>query len=126
ATGGSRWHRGRPGYADYLYWFHFANGTLPPAMVRAMLLRRAELPEGQPVLAAAQDWLALALGAPEGRLGASNYLAGPELTAADIMTVFSLSTMRNFPPFDLAPIQPSKPISTHRRAAGLPPSDGQG
>ena len=94
---------GRPGYADYLYWFHFANGTLQPAMVRLMLLRRAEVPEGNPVRAATEERLALALRALAGRLGASDYLAGPELTAADIMTVFSLSTMRNFLSFDLGP-----------------------
>ena len=94
---------GRPGYADYLYWFHFANGTLQPAMARVMLLRRAELPEGLPVRAAAEERLALALRALASRLGASDYLAGPELTAADIMTVFSLSTMRNFLSFDLDP-----------------------
>ena len=94
---------GRPDYADYLYWFHFANGTLQPAMVRVMLLRRAELPEGLPVRAAAEERLALALRALASRLGASDYLAGPELTAADIMTVFSLSTMPNFLSFDLDP-----------------------
>ncbi len=94
---------GRTGYADYLYWFHFANGTLQPAMVRLMLLRRAEVPEGNPVRAATEERLALALRALAARLGASDYLAGPELTAADIMTVFSLSTMRNFLGFDLGP-----------------------
>ncbi|WP_175770810.1 glutathione binding-like protein, partial [Burkholderia anthina] len=30
------------------------------------------------------------------------YLAGPELTSADIMTVFSLTTMRRFKPYDLS------------------------
>jgi glutathione S-transferase len=94
---------GQPGYADYLYWFHFANGTLQPAMVRVMLLRRAELPEGQPVRAATEERLALALRTLAARLDASDYLAGPELTAADVMTVFSLSTMRNFLSFDLGP-----------------------
>ena len=31
------------------------------------------------------------------------YLAGEAFTAADIMTVFSLTTMRSFMPVDLAP-----------------------
>jgi glutathione S-transferase len=92
---------GRPGYADYLYWFHFANGTLQPAMGRLMLLRRAGLPAGNPIRAAAEARLALALEALETRLQESPCLAGPELTAADIMTVFSLTTMRNFLEFDL-------------------------
>ena len=36
-------------------------------------------------------------------LGQTPYLAGAKLTAADIMNVFSLSTMRYFFPVDLAP-----------------------
>ena len=39
----------------------------------------------------------------EKRLSAVPYLAGDELTAADVMTVFSLSTMRLFKPYDLSP-----------------------
>ena len=39
----------------------------------------------------------------EGRLGEADCLAGNELTAADIMLVFSLTTMRSFTPFDLKP-----------------------
>jgi glutathione S-transferase len=33
----------------------------------------------------------------------ANYLAGHEFTAADIMAVFSLTTMRSFFPLDLTP-----------------------
>ena len=39
----------------------------------------------------------------ETRLGAVPYLAGQTFTAADIMTVFSLTTMRVFLPIDLKP-----------------------
>ena len=39
----------------------------------------------------------------ESRLVQSTFLGGNELTAADIMSVFSLTTMRLFLPFDLAP-----------------------
>src|SRR5262249_12720241 len=78
-------------YRDYLSWFHFANGRLQPAMMRVMVLRRAELADGQPVRVTAEERLALALRTLAARLGASDYLAGPDLTAADIMTVFSLS-----------------------------------
>ncbi len=31
-----------PGFAQFLYWFHFANGTLQAAMGRLMILNRAE------------------------------------------------------------------------------------
>ena len=37
------------------------------------------------------------------RLGEADYLAGEEFTAADIMIFFSLTTMRTFVSFDLAP-----------------------
>ncbi len=39
----------------------------------------------------------------EARLGEADYLAGDEFTAADIMSVFSLTTMRLFQPLDLRP-----------------------
>ena len=39
----------------------------------------------------------------EQRLATTPFLAGNALTAADIATVFSLTTMRVFLPFDLSP-----------------------
>ena len=92
-----------PDFAAYLYWLNFANGNLQPVMGRSMLLRRAELPADHPVRLAQQGRLERAFAQVETRLGAADYLAGGELTAADIMTVFSLSTMRHFTPVDLAP-----------------------
>jgi glutathione S-transferase len=93
-----------PDFAEYLYWLHFANGTLQPAMGRMMILARLKLPEDHPVLAAMRGRLERALGLVEARLGATGaWLAGGAFTAADIMTVFSLTTMRSFFPVDLAP-----------------------
>jgi len=92
-----------PAFPDYLYWFHFANGTLQPAMGRNMLLRRLNLPADNPVLMAMQERLERAFGSVEKRLGEADYFAGAAFTAADIITVFSLTTMRYFLPFDLAP-----------------------
>ena len=40
-----------PTFADFLFWFHFANGGLQPAMGRMMVLRRLKLPPDNPVLA---------------------------------------------------------------------------
>jgi glutathione S-transferase len=92
-----------PAWPDYLYWFHFANGTLQPAMGRNMLLRRLNLPAGNAVLAAMQERLDRAFGLVETRLAQADYFAGSKFSAADIMTVFSLTTMRYFLPFDLTP-----------------------
>ena len=40
-----------PGFAQFLYWFHFANGTLQAAMGRLMILNRLKLPDDNPSLA---------------------------------------------------------------------------
>ena len=42
----------KPEFADYLHWFHFANGTLQLAMSRCFYLRRPNLPPDNHVLAA--------------------------------------------------------------------------
>jgi glutathione S-transferase len=90
-------------YPHYLYWFHFANGNLQPIILRYMTLARAGLPVDHPALTSTMARLQVALGTMDGHLGARPYLAGDEFTAADIMTVFSLTTMRVFQPIDLKP-----------------------
>jgi glutathione S-transferase len=90
-------------FADYLYWFHFTNGTLQPAMGRMMILGRLNLAADNPVRQAMQGRLDRALGLVEARLAAVPWLAGPDFTAADIMMGFTLTTMRYFQPVDYAP-----------------------
>jgi len=92
-----------PDFAAFLYWFHFANGTLQPATGRNMILGRLDLAADNPLIKAMKARLDLALGLVEARLEKVEYLAGDELTAADIMAVFSLTTMRYFLPYDLSP-----------------------
>lgn len=92
-----------PDFAQFLFWFHFANGTLQPATGRNMILSRLKLPNDNPILRAMKGRLDLALGLVEARLAMSAFLAGSEFTTADIMIVFTLTTMRLFLPFDLAP-----------------------
>ena len=41
-----------PAFPDYLFWLHFANGTLQPNMGRNMVLRRLNLAADHPVLLA--------------------------------------------------------------------------
>jgi glutathione S-transferase len=95
--------RGEAGFADYLYWFHFANGTLQATLGRVMALERVDPSEKNAPLRAAKDRLRLIFGALEKRAGEVAYLAGAAFTAADIMSVFSLTTMRLFKPVDLSP-----------------------
>ncbi len=92
-----------PAFAPFLYWFHFANGTLQAAMGRVMILNRLNLPADNPVLGMMRARLDRAFALVEARCGETDYLAGGALTAADIMTVFSLTTMRYFLPYDLGP-----------------------
>ena len=92
-----------PDFAQYLYWFHFANGNLQPNMGRNMVLRRLNLAQDNPMLLAMTGRLERALDLVEARLGEVPYLAGSGFTAADVMTVFSLTTMRIYLPLDLAP-----------------------
>lgn len=92
-----------PDYAEFVYWLHFANGTLQPAMGRNMILGRLNLPADNPMLRAMKGRLDLALGLVEQRLAKAEWFAGKEFTTADIMIVFSLTTMRLFLPLDLKP-----------------------
>ena len=92
-----------PDFAAYLYWFHFANSNLQPVMSRNLLLRRLELPADNPVLVSTIGRLDRVLAQVESQLRETDYLAGREFTAADIMAVFSLTTMRYFMPVDLKP-----------------------
>jgi glutathione S-transferase len=92
-----------PDFASYLYWFHFANANLQAQLGRNMILSRLKLAPDEPTMAMTRLRLDRALGLVDARLGSAAYLAGAELTAADIMIVFSLTTMRNFFPLDLTP-----------------------
>ena len=90
-----------PGFAQFLYWFHFANGTLQAAMGRLMLLNRAKLGDDNPILAASRARVDRAFDLVDARAREAEYLAGP-FTTADIMIGFSLTTMRYFQPYDIA------------------------
>jgi glutathione S-transferase len=90
-----------PGFAQFLYWFHFANGTLQANMGRLMLLNRAKLGDDNPVLAATRARVDRAFDLVDARAREAEYLAGA-FTTADIMMGFSLTTMRYFQPYDLA------------------------
>ena len=90
-----------PDFANFLYWFHFANGTLQAQMGRNMILNRLKLADDNPILQANQARVDRAFDLVNARLGETEYLAGREFTAADIMIGFSLTTMRYFLPYDI-------------------------
>ena len=88
-------------FAQYLYWYHFANGTLQANMGRNMILNRLKLADDNPILLATRTRVDRAFDLVEARTREAEYLAGSEFTAADIMMGFSLTTMRYFLPYDL-------------------------
>ncbi|WP_342740303.1 glutathione S-transferase family protein [Bradyrhizobium sp. B117] len=88
-------------FAQFLYWFHFANGTLQAGMGRLMMLNRLKLAEDNPMLAATRARVDRAFDLVDARVRDAEYLAGNTFTTADIMIGFSLTTMRYFQPYDL-------------------------
>ncbi|KAI5923435.1 glutathione S-transferase [Camillea tinctor] len=93
---------GAKNYADYLYWFHFGNGSLVPAVMYKMVLASSG---ASPVNEAVQRYgarLQRLLALLDQRLGEVPWLAGDEFTCADIMNLFALTTARCFQPLDLS------------------------
>ena len=87
-------------YASYLYWWHWSNSNFQPLISRLMLLRSAGV-TGPPL-----DRTAMQLGNTlkflDDRVKDNEWLAGTDFTVADIMLLFSLTTMRVFYPLDLS------------------------
>ena len=90
-------------FPDYLYWYHFTNGTLQPSIGRNMIVKWGGIDEASPISQAMLQRTAIALAMVDRRLAQNSFLAGDVFTAADIMIVFSLTTMRYFIPFELKP-----------------------
>lgn len=91
-----------PEFADYLFWFHFTNGTMIPSESNAMIMKalgvQKDSPLGQALMVRADKAFAMV----EDRLGKVPYFAGQTFTAADIIMVYVFTTMRVFAPRDLS------------------------
>jgi glutathione S-transferase len=87
-------------YADYLFYLHFANGSLQPAVVGYRLITASGLSESKAAFFTKRNFKKY-LEMLNDRLSKNTWLAGEEFTAADCMTVFSLTTMRTFSPYSL-------------------------
>jgi len=90
----------KPNFADYLFWFHFANGSMMPSQMAGLGAKPGaeESPRQRFMRERADRGWAMV----EERLGQVPYLAGQEFTAADIITLFPLTTMRAFVPRDIS------------------------
>ena len=91
-----------PGFADYLFWFHCANGTLMQAETIRLFAFVFEAQADNPVLQSVTGRADKTYAMLEERLAKAPYLAGGSFTAADIITFFPLTTMRAFVPRDLS------------------------
>ena len=91
----------QPNFPDYLFWFHFANGTLMPSEMGSMIANFLGLKDGNPIIAMLKARSERAFLLVEGRLEDAAYFAGNAFTAADIMMLFPLTTMRAFVQKDL-------------------------
>lgn len=88
-------------YASYLFWFHFANGTLMPSLTVNMLVASGGASIDHPIVRTFCNRTDRSYAMIESRLGEVPWLAGEDFTAADIMTVFALTTLRAFVARDL-------------------------
>jgi glutathione S-transferase len=111
-----------PDYANFLHGFHSSNGNPQPAMGRLMVLSHAKLPADHPVQASVQGRLERLMALVQTRLGEAACFAGGEFTAADVTSVFSLTTMRHFSADRSRALSehPRLP-ATHRQAARVSP-----
>lgn len=89
---------GEPGYADFIYWFHFSNGTLQALMSRFTYLEIGQIPEDNMAQKASIHGLHDTLRTIDERLKDNKWLAGEDFTVADIMSVYSLTSKRYFGP----------------------------
>jgi glutathione S-transferase len=76
-----------PDFAAFLFWYHYANGSVVPAFMMDVIAQRA----GAPPVSGRAD---LAFKLIEDRLGKAEWFAGKDFTAADILMVFPLTRAR--------------------------------
>lgn len=89
---------GEEGYADYLYWFHWSNGTFQALLNRFTFFEIGQIPEDNAAYKWSMAGLDQMLGLLNEHLAQNKWLAGRDFTTADIMAVFSLTTKRYFGP----------------------------
>jgi len=86
--------RDSPDFADHLFWFHWSNGTFMATLMMQLVL--AGSGDGNPAAAFVQDRSQRGWAMVEARLGEAPFFGGADLTTADIMMVYCLTTSRAF------------------------------
>jgi glutathione S-transferase len=90
-------------YARYIYWFHFAEGTLMSLLILALVLSRVPEADASPVRTRVLERMKQTLAFIDSELAQATYFAGATFSAADVMMTFPFTTMRHFLKYDLAP-----------------------
>jgi glutathione S-transferase len=96
----ARYGRGRlvpgrddPDFAEHLFWFHWSNGTFMTTLMMQLVLQGAP---GNPAAAFVEERDRRCWAMAEERLGKAPYFGGKDVTTADIMLVYCLTTSRAF------------------------------
>jgi len=92
-----------PAYARYIYWLHFAEGSLMSLLLIVLVLSRVKEASASPVAARMRERMSQMLAFVDRELGAGPWFAGEAFTAADVMMVFPFTTLRHFLDYDLGP-----------------------
>ncbi|KAI1112267.1 putative glutathione S-transferase [Nemania sp. NC0429] len=96
-------------FANYVYWFHFVNATFQPALMRCLTMKcinnavNGVDPPAKGAFMKKQfiERLAAMLSQLDERLAQTPWLSGEQFSLADIMVVYSLTTVRCFVPYHL-------------------------
>lgn len=115
--GGERLSPGadHPDFAGHLFWFHFSNATFMANGMMAMVASRmkGDMP---PFLT---DRLEKAWALADSRLGEAEFFGGSQLTTADVMMGFNLTTSRAF---NSAPLERYPNILAYLKRIGERPA----
>ena len=93
-----------PEFAQYLYWLHYAEGSLMLHILRQWTVERMlPDPDTAPGMDRMRDTTRLHMAMVEAHLAKSAFFVGAAFTAADVMMVFPFTTMLTFRAIDLSP-----------------------
>ena len=86
---------GDPDLADHLFWLHWSNGTFMASLMMQLVLSMTEGMD-KPAAAFVRDRVQRSWALAEARLGQAQFFGGRNLTTADIMMVYILTTSRAY------------------------------
>lgn len=90
-----------PDYAQYLYWFHFAESTLMPALVGEIMAQFGGIDADHPSRTYGRARIAQLMAFTDAHLAEVPFMAGDQFTAADVMMTFPFTMTRQFVPVDV-------------------------